>query len=394
MRKTSSLAALLASGPIIGYDQGPGAKGLGGYSQAADILVQAADGTDLFEIFSEIQETLARWNGERNDLISQFSYRTTDTVENVGTPGSTDFEEASEFGQPRGGGGYSWFNRGYDFKFYDLAQRFTYRFLAEAGGEQIRMLANEALEADNRLLFNKVMKTLYNPLNLQGIADKNLPSTVYKFYNGDGEVPPPYEGNTFVGTHTHYSTTQTLASSATLTSATLDAVELDFYKHGNTPNLNGTELILMVNPQEGSIIRGFRVLNGAKYDFMPGSNYGGGIYLPQNGGIINRPQGELPYQIGTYGPWKIIERPGYLVPGYLVFLASGGSNNIKNPVGIREHINGTQRGLKLIPGARSDYPLVDSFYTRGFGTGIRQRGSGYLVQVTNNATYTTPTQYV
>lgn len=395
IKLNEGIGALLAAGVISGYDNGPGATGLQGYNQQADILVQAADGTDLFTIFDEINQTLAEWNASRNKLIGAISYYTTDTTEVVGVPGSTDFEEATEFGQPVGGGGYSWFNRGYDFKFYDLAMRFTYRYLANASGDQIRMLANEALEADNRLLFNKVMKTLYNPLNLAGIADKNIPSTVYKFYNGDGEVPPPYEGNTFVGTHTHYSTTQTLASSATLTSATLDAVELDFLKHGNTPYLNGTELILMVKPQEGAIIRQFRVATGAKYDFIPGPAYGGGLYLPQNGGIINRPEGEVHEgQIGTYGPWKIIEKQGWLVDGYLVFLASGGTNSLKNPVGIREHINSTQQGLKLIPGSRSDYPLVDSFYTRGFGTGIRQRGAGFIVQVTNNASYTTPSQYV
>lgn len=394
MMKKSALERLLGAGPIVGYDgpYGPGATGQGGYNQRADVLVQAADGTDIFEIFTEIQTILATWNQQRNDLISRLIYPVTNNQERVGVPGQVDFEEASEYGQPRGGGGYSYYQRGYDFKWYDLAQRFTYMYIAEASGDQLRNLTNEALEADNRLVFNKILKTLFNPLNGQGIADANIPTQVVKFYNGDGEVPPVYKNNTFAGSHTHYSTTQTLGASATFNSATLDAIETDFGKHGYRPHQSGTELLLLANPQEGAIARTFKVATGSKYDFIPGSNYGGGIYLPQNGGLINQPQGEVPGQIGTYGPWKIVEEE-YIPPTYMSALASGGSFSLQNPIGLRQHINGNMQGLRLIPGARSDYPLVDSFYQRGFGTGIRQRGAGFLVQVTNSATYTTPAAY-
>lgn len=391
MKKTSALERLLAAGPIVGYD-GPGPTAQGGYNQRADVLVQAADGTDIFEIFTEIQTILATWNQQRDSLISRLIYPVTDTIERVGIPGQTDFEKASEFGQPRGGGGYSWYQRGYDFEFYDLAQRFTFMYIANANGTQLRNLTNLALEADNRLVYNRIMKTLFNPINGIGIADSNLQTTVVKFYNGDGEVPPVYKNNTFNGSHTHYSTTQTLAGSATFTSASLDAVEVDFGKHGYRPHQSGTELIALLNPQEGAIARSFLRSTGSKYDFIPGRDYGGGIYLPLNGGLINQPQGELPGQIGTYGPWKLIEEE-YIPPGYIANLASGGSFSLNNPIGFRQHINGNMQGLRLIPGSRSDYPLVDSFYQRGFGTGIRQRGAGFLTQVTASATYTTPAAY-
>lgn len=386
---TARQRLLMASSPILGW-QGPGNQG--GFNERADVLVSAADGSDLNEIWSEIQQTLAMWNRQREGLISKLIYQVTEPVENVGVPGSTDFEEASEYGQPRGQSGYSYYTRGYDFKFYDLAMRFTWMFLAEAGADQIRNLTNQALEADERLRFNKVMKTLFNPTNVQGIADKNIPTTVVKFYNGDGEVPPVYKNNTFTGSHSHYGTTQSLATSATLTSTTVDAVEADFRKHGYTPVISGTQLILMVNPQEGALIRGWKVANGAKYDFIPSANYGGGILLPMNGGIIGRPQGFVDEEIGTYGPFHVVEEE-YIPAGYLCFLASGGSNNLNNPIGIREHANPAYRGLTIIPGSRSDYPLTDSFFRRGFGTGVRQRGAGYLVQVTNSSTYTVPAIY-
>lgn len=380
---------LSVTGSIFGFD-GPGNQG--GVNERADILTQAGDGSDLNEIWTEIQATLNIWNRQRTGLISQLTYNVTEPIEHVGVPGQTDFEEASEYGQPRGGSGYSYVNRGYDFKFYDLAMRFTWMFIAEAGADQLRNLNNSALEADNRLLFNKVFKTMFNPTNLQGIADKNIPTTVVKFYNGDGEVPPVYKNNTFAGSHTHYSTTTTLGSSSTLNSATVDAVEADLKKHGYAPQQSGTRLIVTVNPQEGAIMRGWRVASGAKYDFIPSANYGGGIYLPMNGGIIARPEGVVDEEIGTYGPFHIVEEE-YTPAGYLAFLASGGSFSLNNPIGIREHSNSAYRGLTHIPGQRSDYPLIDSFYRRGFGTGIRQRGAGFIVQVSASGTYTVPTIY-
>lgn len=392
MTNLTAKQRLLSQGPIRGAEGpfGPGAQA--GYNERADILAQAADGTDLVEVWREIQATLAMWNRQRDTLLSRLTYSVTDVIDQVGVPETVDFEEASEYGQPKGGSGFKYYNRGYDFKFYDLAIRYTWMFLSEASGDQIRNLANQALEADDRLRYNKIMKTMFNPANVQGIADANIPTTVVKFYNGDGEVPPRWKTNSFTGSHTHYQTSQTLANTATLTPAVLEAVESDLYGHGYTPLQSGTQLVLMVNKQEADVIRTWRVLTGGKYDFMPSAGYGGGIYLPMNGGSVGQPGGTVPNSIGTYGPFHIVQED-YIPAGYLTFLASGGSFSINNPIGIREHKNPAYRGLQIIPGQRSDYPLTDSFYRRGFGTGIRQRGAGFLVQITNSATYTVPAIY-
>lgn len=378
----STLAQLL--GQARGYEQG--------FNERADVLTQSADGTNLDEIWGEIQKTLSMWNSQRNTLLNQFTFRVNGAIENVAVPGDVEFEEASEYGQPVAGKGGAHFNRGYSFKFYDLAYRYTWMFLAEATQNQIRNLANMAMEADNRLFFNAVMKTMFNPSNIAGIADQNIPVTVYKFYNGDGEVPPKYKNNTFDGTHTHYSTSLNLGgASGALDPEVLDALEDDMVKHGYKSD-SGTRLLLMVNRQEGSTMRSWKVATGAKYDFIPGQNYGGGVILPASMGIIAQPSGTVPGEIGTYGPFHIVEEE-YVPAGYMVLLVSGGPDNLNNPIAIREHQNPAYRGLKLIPGARSDYPLTDSFYRRGFGTGVRQRAAGFVVQVVNSATYTVPSEY-
>jgi hypothetical protein len=382
---------LWLAGEIKGFDQGT--------NERADILTQAADGSDINEIWQEIQRLLTLWNTQRDPLVSRLVYNVSEPIENVGIPSGADFEEASEYGQPTGIRGFDYKNRGFDFKFYDLAVRYTWMFLAEAGRAQIENLANMALEADNRLIFNKVMKTLFNPANLAGIADANIPTTVYKFYNGDGEVPPQWKNNTFTGSHTHYSTSLNLgAASGVFVAADLDAVEDDLIKHGYGPN-NGATLVVMVNRQEGAVVRKFRVdaaTNPGRYDFIPNANYGGGVFVaPRLQGtpeLIARPQGNVPGSIGTYGPFHIVEEE-YVPPGYVAVLASGGPDSLMNPIGMREHRNAAYRGLQIIPGQRSDYPLTDSFYRRGFGTGVRQRGAGFIFQVVNSATYTVPAIY-
>jgi hypothetical protein len=49
--------------------------------------------------------------------------------------------------------------------------------------------------------------------------------------------------------------------------------------------------------------------------------------------------------------------------------------------------------LRLVKGRTPDYPLIDSFYNRGFGTGIRHRGAGVVMQITASGTYTIPAAY-
>lgn len=359
-----------------------------GTNERADVVVQAADGTDLNEFFNEIQATLALRNAQRNRLIDMLTFNVTSPIDLVGVPSNAQFEVASEYGQPVGIRGGKRFNRGYTFNFYDLAVRYTWMFLAEADRRQLENLNNMALEADNNLLFQAVFKTLFNPTNLVGVADGNIPVNVYKLYNGDGEVPPPWKNNIFSGTHTHY----VGSNSATLVPATITLFEDDMISHGYGPQ-NGTKLVLLVNRAQGKVLRGFRVATGAVYDFIPSENVGGGTFLPASMGLVGRPQNAVPGEIGTYGPFHIVEEE-YVPAGYLVCLAAGGPDDLTNPIGIRQHTNPSYQGLKIIPGARSAYPLIDSFYRRGFGTGIRQRGAGMVIQMVASTTYTTPGIYV
>lgn len=379
---------LLDGSPFVVSGAAPG-----GFNERADVVYAAADGTDLNDFWAEVQQTVAMRNAQRNRLIDLLTFRVDGILEEVTLPGTADFEKASEYGLPKGiRTTVNRFWRGFDFDFYDLAIRYTWMYIAEADVRQLRQLNNTALEADNRLVFSRVMRTLFNPANGSGITDQNLPVTQYKFYNADGEVPPPVGTTTFLGTHTHYTTSQTLSASATLVPDVVEDMNSDFDAHGYKYEA-GYRKILWVNEQEYNIIRTWRVATGAPWDFIPDpSTYGGGFYEPTDRRLVGAPTDKVPGQVGTYGPWHVVKED-YIPAGYVVGIISGGADNIGNPIGIREHKNPAFQGLKIIPGDRAGYPLIESYYQRGIGTGIRHRGAGFLVQVTGNASYAVPAAY-
>ena len=356
-----------------------------GFNELESVIRTTKNGIDLGDMWQEFQRSLVLWNQWRTPLVNLLSYDVQSPTETVYVPFSEDFEEASEFGEPKGRRLGRPTYMGYDFKWYDTAVRYTWMFLAESDDSQVRAIHSTVLDADGNLMFNKIMKTLFNNVNSTATINEQAVN-VYKLYNADGTVPPSYKNYTHTGSHTHYIT----SGAATINSGDLDEIYDHLYHHGYGVN-SVTRMVLLVNKQEGAVIRTFKVASGAKYDFIPGALYGGGVYLT-NGQLVAQPQGTVPGEIGTYGPWHVVEED-YIPAGYVVGFVSGGERNIGNLIGIRSHDNSALRGLKLVKGKDADYPLTDSFYLHGFGTGIRHRGAGVVQQITANASYTIPTIY-
>jgi hypothetical protein len=378
--------------------------GLGGYMTQGDIVQKLADGTDLNDLWQEFQATLAVFNEHRQTVVDFLTFPVVNEIETVPQGTTVDFEVSSEFGVPKGvGTKINYFQMGYDFNWYDIATRFTWKFLLDADARQVEMIHQQVLEGDNRNIFNKVMNALFRNTNRTAtITNQNY--TVYSLYNGTlaaAEVPPPYKSFTFDTTHNHFLTT----NQATLASSFVESM-MDHLRHHGYGENEGATMILMVNKQEADIIRLWRLGQDsdsggatvlAKYDFVPSSTQaplilpnallGAGLLGEQPPSSING----LPV-MGSYGPVLVVQED-YIPPGYLVMFATGGTGGTPNPVGLRQHANPQARGLRLLPGNQSGFPLVDSFYQRGFGTGIRQRGAAVILQVVASATYTIPSQY-
>lgn len=361
-----------------------------GYNSAADIVTRTADGRELNDIWDEFQATVAIQNASRQRIIDLLTFPVTQVIEDVPQFGTEDFEEASQYGVPKGiRPTASVLSLGYTFKWYDIANRFTWQFLAEATAQRVEAVHQQVLDADNRKIFQEIMRTLFRPTNRTATI-KGQNYNVYTFWNGDGTVPPAYKANTFTGTHTHFRT----SGAATINSGDLDEIQDDFKSHGYSAE-NGSTMFAMVNVTEANTIRSFRVATGARYDFIPAA--GTTALLQSNEVVLAGGQPSATFRglnvVGQYGSLLIVEED-YVPPAYVVALVSGGEANIQNPIGLREHANAGLRGLRLVKGREADYPLIDSYYVRGFGTGVRQRGAGLIMQITANATYAAPAQYV
>jgi hypothetical protein len=397
MNLTSQKQALLAAGDVrslIGLNHGiygDMQMMARGYNARADIL-RTADGRDLRELFQELEQVAGIANASQERFVDLFTYPVTSAVTSVlQTLGAgPKFEDASEYGVPKSSrAAHSALDMGAPFKWFDVAWRASWQYLADATESEIAANASAIIAADSDNVFSKVMGTVFRNTN-RTVLDKRTNATynVLAFANGDGWVPPDYEGNSFDGTHTHFRTT----GAAAVVSGDLDEIIGDFKSHGYAQE-NGSQIVIFVNAAEGDVVSGFRVASGAKADFIPSQ---GQSFFATDGDLIGQQASAtfagFPVK-GSYDEAIIIESTR-IPAGYVVGLASGGSLAPSNPIMFRQHANTALQGLRIVGGNRADYPLQDSYWVRGFGTGVRHRLAGMVMQVTANANYTAPALYV
>lgn len=379
-----------------------------GYSTRADILTRTRDGQDLNRIWDDYQAALDDFNSTRQPLIDLLSSPVNGIVDEVGAPGTERFELQSEFGiaqsiRPN----IPVTSRAYPFDWYDLRQGYTWRFLSKATQRQVDMVMQMALEADNALLFEQTMKALFNNANrtatLDGIA---TPFTVVALYNADGSYIPPYKGQSFPGSHSHY-----LSSGSNTGQVAFDPQDfLDLagtVEHHGFTRSQGYNIIFLMNPADAnaSVVKYVRnqtfVSGGAStvtslYDFIPTQASNQSLLLPPGyqltGGLAPNSFAGLEV-VGTWGPYLFVQ--DYQIPaGYVVAAAVAGQSSQLNIVGIREDEDPALQGLILKPGNNNNYPLIDSHFIRGLGAGIRQRGAAAIMKLdASGGAYTVPTQY-
>lgn len=354
-----------------------GAEGEGGYIARADGVATVngtrvtADGQPVDEIWSELQSRIALFNQQANFVVSLLSFPVTRAQESVGIYQTPRFEEATEFGRP-GKVREQRVKRGFPLKHYDLAYGYTQEYLDEATGAQIRAVATQAESAWWSLQMETVLSAMFNNANAtddDGISIKRL-------YNADGEIPPFYKRFTHDGNHTHYLT----SGAASFDAADLDAMELHLVHHGYGDF--GEELVLHVNRVELATIRGLT-------DWVPASSATRPEVLA---GPVRGREGSAPAGLNVEGYFNkfVVVENNDIPAGYMVATAVGGSFASQNVVGLRFHENPSARGLRLIEGPRSSYPLIDAVYDGYTGAGVRHRGGAVIMQVTAGA-YTVPT---
>lgn len=372
-----------------------GAEQLGGYHTEGDLVTVTADGTDLNALWAEFQATMGIYNERQAQLVQLLTFPVTNLIETVPQVGEAEFERASEFGVPKSARvELDYFQMGYDFDDYDTATRYTWKFLRDADARQVEAVHQSILTADGRLVFRKVMEALFDNRN-RNAEIRNQNYNVYPLYNADGTEPPAYKGQTFAGTHSHYM----VSGNAQIDSSDLEDAYENIAEHGYGIEA-GTQFVALMNRAQIREVRKFRQgqtnNNGivANYDFIPSANQPA-LIVPNSEGLLgSRPPNTWNglQVVGSYADILIIEE-SYIPEGYMLMFGTGGEGDLQNLVGLREHANPAYRGLRLIPGNQARYPLIDSYYSRSFGTGVRQRAGGVIMQFKAAGDYDIPAQY-
>lgn len=385
-----------------------------GYSTSADILTRTRDGQDLNKIWADYNAALAQFKADRQPLIDLLSFGVTDIIEDIVQPGQEQFEESSEFGIPMSIRPQPAITqRAYPFKWHDSRTGFTFQFLAGganttegASQAQLDAVFNQVLEADNRLQFDLVTKALFNSANRTASVNGSV-YTVTALYNADGAYIPPYKGQNFDGsTHTHYLSTGSNVGQTKFDPGDFMAVAATVEEHGYTAQ-QGYNVMFVMNKADAlnSIVQFRRsvafVSGGAAtveslYDFVPSQAQNSSILLPPgyiiSGGVPANTFANLDC-LGSWGPYLVLHDAS-LPTGYVTAIATQGRNVNTNVIGIREHANASLRGLILKPGNNNNYPLIDSMFVHGMGTGVRLRGAAAVIKLdASGGAYTVPAQY-
>jgi hypothetical protein len=377
--------------PVEGVGTSPA-----GYNTEGDIVPRVtatADNVDLNVIWQQMAQALGEWNAHRSVIVDLLSYWHTSIADAVPQAlVESLMEEATEFGEPVSAGPPpEHLLLGYDFKDYDRASKFTWRFLRDSDARQVRAVHDDALRSDNATVTTKIMQRLFTPaptVNEQGIV-------CYGLWNGqDGITPPRILGKSFDATHTHYHAT----GADTVDSEDLEFAVKDIREHHYGMIDSGQELIALVNPTESEIIESFRAgvpnENDAvpKWDFIRALNQPAFVLQEQGQLVGEQPPGtifNLP-TVGKYGPVWIVETT-FIPEHYFTVVATSGPGSHSNPIGVRQHANPQYQGLRQLAGNHQRYPLIESFYTRSFGTGVRHRSAATVFQVTSEDEHTVPT---
>lgn len=379
-----------------------------GYSARADILTRTRDGQDLNQVWDDYAAALASFNATRQPLIDLLSSPVTGIVDEITNPGTEQFELATEFGIPQSiRPTPTTQSRAYPFAWYDLRQGYTWRFLQKATTAQLDSVLNVALEAENNLVFQQTMKSLFNNANRTTTIDGfTTPFTVVALYNNDGSYIPPYNGKTFAGTHQHYIGSGTNSGQTAFDPN--DFIELAglVEEHGFS-RANGYNIVFLMNPADAAagpvqFVRNQLFVSGGSttvkslYDFIPTQASNQTIMLPPGytlvGGLAPNTFAGLEVA-GSWGPYLIVQN-NQIPAGYMVAAATAGNSSQLNIIGIRQDENPALQGLVLKPGNNNAYPLIDSYFIRGIGAGVRQRGAAAIMKLDNSGgAYTVPATY-
>jgi hypothetical protein len=188
-------------------------------------------------------------------------------------------------------------------------------------------------------------------------------------------------------THSHYF----VSGADELDSDDVESAIRTVVEHGLGSANTGSQVLIFGNHNMCQQIASFRAGQPsrpggpvAKHDFVP--SVAQPAFMSQEV-IIGQQAPAFYNRVAVEGNYSVafVISTDLIPDNYILVTASNGPGGILNPVGIRQHPDMAQQGLRLIAGNYNGYPIIDSFSLRTFGVGVRQRAAAAVVQVSSTA---------
>jgi hypothetical protein len=363
------------------------------------------------DVFDQLQKTLALYNELNNDVLGILAERTTVAKEayeaSLGGQADTGIlQERAEYGKvyatriAQEQGLPNAFEVGYPIKPFADRKMWTPEYLLRATVRDINNTTVDALIRDHNTMFRAVLAALFRKTNYTFKDDKVLGQglgtlNVKRLLNADG-IPGTFinEFNEEVvlgdvnlykvsGSNVFTNNTFVIAHDA-LTQLGMDGDIVYFISKADE---SAVRLLSDFVASDDAV----RVITDPKIVDPPAPE---GTIVQPSYSLVRSPRaiGRIRSVDGKSG--EVVVLP-WMFAGYMLAMDRSGDK----PVVIRESDLAQLRGFQLVSeesmtGAFDPSRLiVNKFFQRIFGAGVRNRANGCVVQITTNPTYTDPAIY-
>jgi hypothetical protein len=364
------------------------------------------------DLFDAIEKALAIYNELATDVVSTFALTSTIAKERfdasmLGGADSALLQPRGEYGRvlatqiAQEQGAESAFEVGYPIFAYGDRGMFTPEFLLRSTVRDVNNKTFDAMIRDSNTLFRYVLNANFQNENYDFTDDKVLGQNlgtynVKRLLNAD-DIPGVFKK--FDGAIVPFNTLNAykVSGSAVFTNSTF-AMAHDYL----TDLGMDTDIIYLISKADEAAVR--LLTDFVPFDPLPASINDPNIVEPPpiSGTIVPEPRslvrtqrsiGRIRSADGNSG--EVIVLP-WMFAGYLFAM----DRAAEKPVVIRESDLAELRGFRLVsedgmsPAIGGDKIIVNKFWQRVFGAGVRNRANGVIVQITVNAVYTPPSVFV
>lgn len=351
------------------------------------------------DLYVRMRQALAYYNETANAILGLLTNRTTVVQERFpfGTLGGGLLQRSAEFGQvlavrPTVG---AEFDVAYPIERYATRAIFTPEYLLRARVQDVQAVTVQMIVDDYNTLFRTVLEALFNNANYSFVDPKDIGAgagtlTIRRLFNADGTAGNIYLGNgklVNMATLNHYKT----SGNASFTNNAFLMARDTLRNIGLNSNI-----VFFISEEDADDVSLLSDFVGADNAFAY-DNFG----IGRDPNITVPPGNETPRAIVTY-PNAIgrIRNAGQVVtlqwmPSGFIFAMD---TTAERPLVIREADVPRLRGFRLTgndvvgePELDGPNPILNKYWERIFGVGVRNRGNGVIVQITASGTYTAPT---